>query len=84
MRFLRSAGARVLGLFVSDWVQSGVVVLILAAAWLAVSKLGAPALLALVLLLAGQLVWFTRAEARRTRKAQEAVAAANSLLNVSR
>lgn len=66
MNFLRAAGARVLGLFVSDWVQSGVVVVIIAAGWFAVSKLGAPALVALVMLLAGQLVWFARAEARRT------------------
>lgn len=65
MRFLQSAGAEVLGLFVSDWLQSGVVVVILAVGWLAVSRLGAPALVVLVLLLAGQLVWFTRAEARR-------------------
>ncbi|HEX2680714.1 MAG TPA: hypothetical protein VHQ03_05425 [Candidatus Dormibacteraeota bacterium] len=68
MRFLRSAGAEVLGLFVSDWVQSAVVVVILAGGWLAVSRLGAPALVVLVLLLAGQLVWFTRAEAERSRK----------------
>jgi len=65
VRFLRSAGAEVLGLFVSDWLQSGVVVVTLAVGWLAVSRLGAPALVVLVLLLAGQLVWFTRAEARR-------------------
>jgi hypothetical protein len=67
VRFLRSAGAEVVGLFVSDWVQSGVVVVILAAGWFAVSRLGAPALVLLVLLLAGQLVWFTRAEANRSR-----------------
>lgn len=66
MNFLRAAGARVLGLFVSDWVQSGVVVVILAAGWFAVSKLGAAALVALVVLLAGQMVWFARAEAMRT------------------
>ena len=68
MRFLRSAGAEVVGLFVSDWLQSGVVVVILAAGWFAVSRLGLPALVLLVVLLAGQLVWFTRAEARRSRK----------------
>jgi hypothetical protein len=67
VRFLRAAGAEVLGLFVSDWVQSGVVVVILAAGWFAVSRLGLPAVVALVLLLAAQLVWFTRAEARRSK-----------------
>ena len=66
MNFLRAAGAQVLGLFVSDWVQSAVILVILALGWLAVSKLGAPALVALVLLLAAQLVWFARAEARRS------------------
>lgn len=66
MSFLRAAGRELLGLFVSDWVQSGVVVVILAAAWLAVSRLGAPALVLLVLLLAAQLVWFALAEGRRS------------------
>ena len=68
MKFLRAAGREVLGLFVSDWVQSGVVVVILAAAWFAVARLGAPALVLLVLLLAGQLVWFALAEGRRKVK----------------
>jgi hypothetical protein len=67
VKFLRSAGAQVVGLFVSDWVQSAVIVVILAGAWLAVSRLGAPALVLFVLLLAGQLVWFARAEANRSR-----------------
>jgi hypothetical protein len=66
VKFLRSAGAQVIGLFVSDWIQSAVILVILALGWLAVSKLGAPALVALVLLLAAQLVWFARAEARRS------------------
>ena len=66
MKFLRAAGSEVVGLFVGDWVQSGVVVVILAAGWLAVSRLGAWALVLLVLLLAGQLVWFARAEAKRS------------------
>ena len=68
MSFLRSAGEAVIGLFVGDWVQSAVVLLILAAGWFAVSRLGAPALVVLVALLAGQLVWFARAEARRSRR----------------
>ncbi len=67
MSFLRAAGRELLGLFVSDWVQSGVVIVILAVAWLAVAKFGLPALLLLVLLLATQLVWFARAEATRSR-----------------
>jgi len=67
MKFLRSAGEAVVGLFVSDWVQSAVVLLIIGAGWLLVSRLGAPALVLLVLLLAGQVVWFARAEARRAK-----------------
>jgi hypothetical protein len=67
VKFLRSAGAPLIGLFVSDWVQSAVILVILAAGWVAVSRLGAPALVLLVLLLAGQLVWFARAEAKRSR-----------------
>ena len=68
MSFLRAAGRELLGLFVSDWVQSGVVVVILAAAWFAVSRLGAPALVLLVALLAAQLVWFALAQGRRSSK----------------
>ena len=66
MKFLRAAGRQVLGLFVGDWLQSGVVVVILAAGRFAVSRLGAPALALIVLLLAAQLVWFARAEAKRS------------------
>jgi len=69
VRFLRAAGAEVLGLFVADWIQTSVILLIVAAGWFAVSRLGAPALIVLVLLLAAQLVWFARAEARRRRRA---------------
>ena len=66
MSFLCAAAARVIRLFVGDWVQSGVVVVIIAVGWFAVSRLGASALVLLVLLLAGQLVWFARAEAKRS------------------
>jgi len=66
VKFLRAAGRQVLGLFVGDWLQSGVVVVILAAGWFAVSRLGVPALALIVLLLAAQLVWFARAEAKRS------------------
>lgn len=67
MKFLRSAASEVIGLFVGDWLQSAVVVVIVAIGWLAVSRLGAWALIPLVLLLAGQVVWFARAEALRNR-----------------
>lgn len=66
MKFLRAAGAELVGLFVGDWLQSAVVVVILAIGWLAVSRLGGWALIPLVLLLAGQMVWFAQAEARRS------------------
>ena len=64
MKFLRAAGAQLIGLFVGDWLQSAVVVFILATGWLAVSRLGGWAQIPLVLLIAGQMVWFARAEAR--------------------
>ena len=69
MRFLRSVAREVIGLFVSDWVQTLVILAIVAAGWLAISVLNiAPlaVLVALVLLLAAQHVWFAIAEARRT------------------
>lgn len=68
MSFARSAISEVVGLFVADWVQSAVIVAILAGGWLAVARFGAPALVGLVLLLAGQLIWFARAEARRSSR----------------
>lgn len=71
MRFLRSAAREVIGLFVSDWVQSVVIVAIVAAGWYAISGLHAtplPVLVGLVLLLAAQHIWFALAEARRVRK----------------
>jgi hypothetical protein len=64
MSLLRAAVMRVVGLFVGDWIQSAVVLAIVAVAWLAVKRVGPLALVLLVLLLAGQLVWFARAEAR--------------------
>jgi hypothetical protein len=71
MNFLRSAAREVIGLFVSDWVQSVVILAIVAAGWLAISVLHiAPlaVLIALVLLLAAQHIWFALAEARRTSR----------------
>ena len=70
MKFLKSAGSELAGLFVADWLQTAVIVGILAAGWYALAAWHAsplPVLVALVLLLAAQLVWFTRAEAARTR-----------------
>ena len=72
MRFIRSAGSEIIGLFVSDWLQTVVIIAIVAAAWYAISGLRIspiPVLVGLVLLLAGQHVWFALAEARRSTKA---------------
>ncbi len=71
MRFLRSAAREVIGLFVSDWVQTVVILVIVAAGWFAISVLNItalPVLVALVLLLAAQHIWFALAEARRVRQ----------------
>lgn len=65
MRFLRAAVRRVVGLFVRDWLQSAVVVVILGVGWFAVARVGAPAVVVMVLLLAGQLVWFASVEGGR-------------------
>lgn len=67
MKFLKAAASELIGLFVGDWFQSAVVVAILAVGWFAVSRLGTWALVPLVLLIAGQLVWFARAEALRSK-----------------
>lgn len=71
MSFLRSAAREVIGLFVSDWQQTVVILVILAAGWSAISILRItplPVLVALVLLLAAQHIWFALAEARRTAR----------------
>ena len=67
MSFLRAAVQRVVGLFVADWVQSAVVVAIVAAAWFTVSRFGSMVIVVFVLLLAGQMVWFAVAASRRAR-----------------
>jgi hypothetical protein len=70
MRFLRSAASQLIGLFVADWLQTAVIVVILAGGWYAIAGLHIsplPVLVAMVLLLAAQLVWFTLAEARRVQ-----------------
>jgi hypothetical protein len=71
LRFLKAAAREVIGLFVSDWVQTVVIVAIVAAGWLAIGGLRITplaVLIALVLLLAAQHVWFALAEARRASK----------------
>ena len=68
MRFLGAAVKEVIGLFISDWLQTAVVIVILIAGWFSFTRFGAPALAVLVLLLAAQLVWFANAAARRSRQ----------------
>ena len=69
MNFLRAAVRQVVGLFVSDWIQVAVVLIIIAAGWFAVSRLGTSAVVVFVLLIAAQLVWFARADGlRRSRR----------------
>lgn len=69
MSFLRAAVKEVVGLFISDWLQTGVIVVILIAGWFGFRRFGTPALVALVALLAAQMVWFATAEAaRRSRR----------------
>ena len=71
MSFLRSAAREVIGLFVSDWAQTVVILAIVAAGWLAISVLHITplaVLIALVLMLAAQHIWFALAEARRTSR----------------
>jgi ABC-type Co2+ transport system permease subunit len=68
MNFIKSAASQVIGLFVADWVQTAVIVVIVVAAWYAISGLHAsplPVLVGLVFLLAFQHVWFAVAEGRR-------------------
>jgi hypothetical protein len=72
VKFLRSAASQLIGLFVADWLQTAVIVAILSAGWYAIAGLHAQplgVLVAMVLLLAAQLVWFTLAEARRAKSA---------------
>jgi hypothetical protein len=71
MKFLNSAVSRLIGLFVADWLQTAVIAVILAAGWYAVAGMHLsplPVLVAMVLLLAAQLVWFALAEARRPKQ----------------
>ena len=66
MNFLRAALAEVVGLFVGDWTQTIVSILILAAGWFVLGRLHQSGLGFIVALaLATQLVFATRLEARR-------------------
>ena len=81
MKFLRSAASELIGLFVADWLQTAVIVAVLAGGWYAIAGLHAsplPVLVAIVLLLAAQLVWFTLAEARTTNVAKRSPSASPS------
>jgi hypothetical protein len=65
MRFLRAAATEIVGLFVGDWVQTGVSVAILALGWFVLTRVhvdGLPFVVALAL--AAQLVYATTLEAR--------------------
>ena len=73
MTFIKSVASQVIGLFVADWVQTAVIVVIVGAAWYAISGLKAPpfpVLVGLVLLLAAQHIWFAVAEARRDARSR--------------
>jgi hypothetical protein len=64
MRFIRAAGAEVVGLFVGDWLQTGVSVAILALGWFVLSRYQVEGLaFVLALGLAAQLVYATTREA---------------------
>jgi hypothetical protein len=66
MRFLRAAASEVIGLFVGDWTQTIVSIVILAAGWFVISRVHQTGLAFMVALaLAAQLVIATRLEARR-------------------
>ena len=65
MRYVRAVVDTVVGLFVSDWIQSAVVIAIIAIGWYAVRLWGNVGLVAFVFLIATQLVWFARADGLR-------------------
>jgi hypothetical protein len=64
VRFIRAAGAEVIGLFVGDWLQTGVSIAILALGWFVLSRYHLEGLaFVLALALAAQLVYATTREA---------------------
>jgi hypothetical protein len=65
MRFLRAAGAEVLGLFVGDWAQTLVSIVILALGWFLLSHFNISGLgFVVAFALAVQLIYATTSEAR--------------------
>ncbi len=70
MRALRAAAAQLVGMFVTDWRQTVVILLILAGGWALAAATRSPLAGGVMLLLLGaQLVYFTIAEARRRGRA---------------
>jgi hypothetical protein len=66
MKFLKAAASEVIGLFVGDWTQTIVSVVILAAGWFVLGRVRQTGLgFVVALALAIQLVFATRLEARR-------------------
>jgi hypothetical protein len=66
MKFLKAAAAEVIGLFVGDWTQTIVSIVILAAGWFVLGRVRQSGLgFVVALALAVQLVFATRLEARR-------------------
>lgn len=66
MRFLRSAASEVIGLFVGEWSQTIITVVILAAAWFMLGRVHLAGLpYAVALALAVQLIYATTVEGRR-------------------
>ena len=66
MRYVRAAGSELLSLFVSDWVESLTILVILAAAWVLLHGRNATWLgFALAAALGLQLVYMTQRETRR-------------------
>ena len=69
MRFARAAAEEVIGLFVGDWSQTAITVVLLAAAWFVLSRLHVTGLsFLLAIALAVQLVFATVTEARRANR----------------
>jgi hypothetical protein len=66
MKFLRAAGAEIVGLFVGDWVQTGVSVAIIGLGWFILSRIHVDGLAFVVAIaLAAQIVYATTLEARQ-------------------
>ena len=67
MKFIRAAASEVVGLFVGDWAQTLVSIVILALGWFVLSRVHVAGLgFVIVVALAGQLIYATMLEARQT------------------